>query len=156
MKRTRSDVTLAIIRFASIAVLFIALSSVAAAQTPATQSEAKENVQTGTIASTGTYGQATSVDVQTDGASPGDEANVIGASLERLSRSSCEVTLKNASEKNSYTATWEVVGLDESGRRQLFKSYTASISPKGSVTRSFGCGDYNLQVNLKSAKKTGR
>ncbi len=142
-----------------------ALSSVALAQeepevvptvaaTPApTPTEPEEKVRTGKIASTGRFGTTGGVDVDSAGASPGDEPSVVSASISRKSKTECTAKIINNGKK-SYSVSFTVLGEDQRGSRVLNRSFSGSVASKGTLERQIsGCrDDLNLSVQLNSAK----
>lgn len=113
----------------------------------------EEVVKTGTIASTGNYGFGPQAITSGSGAAPGDEPGVITAGVSRKSRDECTVTLKNASEKNGYSASYRVVEYNNTGSKVSSRYYSASLEPKGSKTQDVPCRQGNsVQVELSSAR----
>lgn len=114
----------------------------------------KEKVQTGVIANTGTTGVSGAIDVQTSGASPGDEKSAITGSVSSVSRTQCVATVSNASKNSTYAVRFEVLGRNQRGANTFSKSFSATLRPEGSVSKEFRCNpDDNLSVELKSATK---
>ena len=109
-------------------------------------------MKTGILASQVNAMRAGAVDVSTDGAAPGDEGGVIGASVSVVAKS-CVVRITNSGEK-AYSVSYELIGKDLSGSQKLTRSFSSSIGPGKSVEqKTSGCsGDLNLFVNVKSAK----
>ena len=147
--------------------LLLALHPIAAAEDEAPQKqpvkaekkdkpEVVEKVQIGTIASSGSFGQSHTTNVQTDGAAPGDEANVISGGVSRSGRDQCTATMTNTSQTNTYSVSFKVVGRNEGGSKTVEKSYSATLKPKQRITRDLRCGDANMEVVLQSAKKIGK
>ena len=162
--KTRTLFRFSALTAAAVAALLLAellCSSAAIAQDAPKKDEppkVEEKVQTGTIASTGRYGGGTTgLDINTDGATPGDEQNVISASVSQIGREECAATITNTSVTSSYSVSFKVVGRNERGVKLLDKSYSASLKPKQSVQRTMDCpADANLEVVLQSAKKTSK
>ncbi len=121
-------------------------------------SKVEEKVQTGTIASTGRFGGGvTGLDISTDGATPGDDQNVISASVSQIGRGECQATITNTSNVNSYSVSFKVVGRNERGSKLVDKSYSASLKPQQKVTRQMDCpAEANMEVVLQSARKTNK
>lgn len=117
----------------------------------------EEKVKTGIIASTSTSPGSISIDVDTSGSSPGDDINVISASISRVKKNECVVKLTNGGEK-TYSVSYAVEGVNKRGMKTLSKSFSASVAPKATKENSVsGCNeDLNLSVNLKSAKASGK
>jgi hypothetical protein len=113
----------------------------------------EEKVMTGIIASTAGQGQSGAVQVETGGASPGDDTSAISGGVSNMG-GKCSATLRNASEKNSYRVSFDVIGIDKRGRRAMRKGYSGRIAPKGDLTKTFSCKpDHTMQLKLKSAVK---
>jgi hypothetical protein len=113
----------------------------------------KENVVTGIIASTVGPGQSGAVAVETTGSSPGDEQNTITGSVSNTGGRNCSVYVMNSSEKNSYRVRFAAIGENERGSRVMRKSFSATIEPKGQVTREFSCKpDLTMKLELTSAQ----
>ena len=125
----------------------------AAAATAAATPEVEENVKPGVIASSTKTGSFAAIDVQTSGSSPGDEANVISASIAQKGGNECVAIVTNNGAK-TYSVSFQVVGTTASGSKPLNSSYSATLKPKQSVERLVSrCDkDLNLAVVLKSAK----
>ena len=117
--------------------------------------EEEENVRTGTIASTGSYGHGDqSIDSGSTGAAPGDEASVISAGVGRLSGDSCQVTVSNTSEKNGYSIGYRVIERNQSGRKVNSKYFSDSLQPKESKKREVRCNKGSrMEVELRTARK---
>ena len=128
----------------------------AAVATPApeaTPKEPEEKVRTGAIASTGRFGTTGGVDVDSAGASPGDEPSVVAASISRKNRTECIAKIINNGKK-SYSVSFTVLGEDHRGNRVINRSFSGSVASKGTLERQIsGCrDDLNLSVTLNSAK----
>lgn len=126
----------------------------AVAATPApTPKEPEEKVRTGKIASTGRFGTTGGVDVDSAGASPGDEPSVVSASIVRKSKTECTAKIINNGQK-SYSVSFTVVGEDHRGNKVLNRSFSGSVASKATLERQVtGCrDDLNLSVQLNSAK----
>ena len=119
----------------------------------ATPKEPEEKVRTGKIASTGRFGTTGGVDVDSAGASPGDEPSVVSASISRKSKTECTAKIINNGQK-SYSVSFTVLGEDHRGNRVLNRSFSGSVASKETLERQItGCrDDLNLSVQLNSAK----
>jgi hypothetical protein len=122
---------------------------------PAVQKEqVEENVRTGIIAGSTRVRDSRAFNVETGAAAPGDETSVIYASVSYVGNDRCEAKVTNNSPENAYSVSFRVIGQDRRGSEALRKSYSASLKPKESVTRSLRCKkEYSMAVVLKSAKK---
>lgn len=94
------------------------------------------------------------LDVQTGSAVPGDEMNVISGSVLYKGNDRCEAKLTNNSPENRYSVRFQVIGRpNNSDNLALKKSYSATLKPKESTTRSMRCKkEYSMAVVLKSAR----
>ncbi|HQH27288.1 MAG TPA: hypothetical protein PLP17_07825, partial [Oligoflexia bacterium] len=101
--------------------------------------------------------EKTGLDISTDGATPGDDQNVISASVSQIGRGECQATITNTSNVNSYSVSFKVVGRNERGSKLVDKSYSASLKPQQKVTRQMDCpAEANMEVVLQSARKTNK
>ena len=108
----------------------------------------------GVIASQGSFPKNKSVNVAGDSA-PGDAPSPVMARVVRKSAEQCEAVLTNSSKESGYSVSFEVVGTDGRGNVSLRRSFSASIAPGASTSRSVACRkDLNLEVVLKSGKKS--
>jgi hypothetical protein len=130
-----------------------AIDSAYAEEAKKKKEEEKEVVKTGIIASQVNAGLSQSVDVSTDGSTPGDESGVIAANVSVLDRNTCVVRVINNGKK-SYSVSYELIGKDLAGSKKFTRFYSSSIQPGKSVEqRASGCGGkLNLFVDIKSAK----
>lgn len=121
---------------------------------PADAKAKEEPIATGVIANSGSVPTGSAVDVNTQGATPGDEASVIQGSVSQASRGKCSATVTNGSEENTYSVRYRVVGTDERGNSALKKSFSAVLKPSQSQTREVSCKpEYRMQIVLLSATK---
>jgi hypothetical protein len=113
----------------------------------------EEVIKTGTIASTGNYGFGPQA-IGSGAGAPGDEPNVISASVSRASKDDCSVTFKNTSKDNGYSASFRVLEFDASGRKVNSKYMSASLGKGESKTQTVPCRTGNsVQVELVRASK---
>lgn len=115
--------------------------------------EPEEKVHTGTIASSGRFGTTGGVDVDSSGASPGDEVSVVSASIVRKSKNECVAKLNNNGKK-TYSVSFTVIGEDRRGNKVISRTFSGSVAPKGTLERQVNScrEDLNLSVQLNSAK----
>lgn len=120
---------------------------------PVKEKEKEEVVKTGVIASSTKTGSFAAIDVETSGASPGDEASVISASIVRGRDNECVARVTNGGAK-TYSVSFAVVGTTQSGSKPLNNTYSATLKPKAVVERTVNrcAADLNLAVVLKSAR----
>lgn len=96
---------------------------------------------------------STSGDVSLDeGAAP----NVISASLQPSGSGSCSLTVRNSSDKSSYSLRMSVVGYSGKVPRKAGSKYVSMrVGPGKSVQKSITCrDDYGYQVVLRSGKRS--
>ena len=111
----------------------------------------------GVIASVGGGGSGpTAVSADTGGAAPGDEATAISASIKPGKGGKCEAIVSNTSETDTYSVSFAVQSFDKkSGKAGSSQSYSASLAPKKSVSRSVTCQKNDgLQIKLKKGIRT--
>ena len=120
---------------------------------PDKKEEKPEVIKTGVIASSTKTGSFAAIDVETAGASPGDEASVIAASVLRPKRDQCIAKVINNGSK-PYSVNFSVEGVNARGAKVVNTSYSATIPAKGSIERQIArCdSDLNIGINLRSAK----
>lgn len=115
------------------------------------------DLQPGVVASYGRTAQNTAIDVETSGAAPGDEASPVVGGIKRLGGDDCEVFLKNNSKKAGYSVSFAVEAFDRDGSRQSRRTYSASLSPSGSTSRSVRCPEgQSMQVVISSGRALKR
>jgi|GEM_PF-3655642 len=118
------------------------------------QEKAKEDLvlRPGVIASKGVINGAGSTDYAVETGMTGDKASSVQAGIVE-SGGKCRLSLKNISEKNSFSLSYEVIGKDDKGRVIFKRPQSSSLKPKESTTSSFSCGSgLNYQVLLKSGQ----
>lgn len=122
------------------------------------EEEKVENVNTGLIAGSGSFATSGSLDVQTSGSAPGDEASVITGGVTFGKGGTCEVSISNSSEKNAYAVNYRVVGTPQIGASsKTLKSLSARLSPGETVSRKVNCAGYTaVGLDLRSSKKIER
>lgn len=108
----------------------------------------------GTIASTGSQPGNAALSVSSGGAVPGDELMPVAASISRKGREACEVKVTNNHEKNTYSLNFAVEGTDARGSVASKTTFSATVKPKQSITKSMTCREgLNMRVTLRSGKK---
>lgn len=146
--------------------MFALCSPVAAQEATGTPTESsgekveakeKENtdvIRTGVIANSGEYASGNAVNVDTQGAAPGDESSTIQGSVSQVGRGLCKATVTNSSEENTYHVRFRVVGTSENGVAAVKKTFSATLKPSETENRELKCKDnYRMQVVLLSARK---
>lgn len=118
--------------------------------TAAAPAEDDGKLQPGVIASFGNFPKRTAVNTSGN-TTPGEKVSPVLARVVRKGAEQCEVVLTNSSKTDSYSVSFEVVGKGPKGDVAMRKSFSASIGPAGSTSRSVGCRkDLNMEVILKS------
>jgi hypothetical protein len=131
---------------------------VSAEENAADESKAEDTkfdvLKPGVVASFGRASKHAAVDSLATGSVPGDEAMPVTASVAKVKSGKCEVKLSNSDEKNSYSVSYVVEGINSKGDTVMKRSYSATLDPKKTVTNALSCrDDLNLQVVLRSGKK---
>lgn len=113
----------------------------------------KETVKTGVIATNTRTKDFAAIDVQTSGAAPGDDVSVISGSVLRPKRGQCVGKVINNGNK-TYSVGFSVVGVNNEGRKEMERFFSATLKPKASAERLVtSCDDgLNVSVVLKSAR----
>jgi len=112
----------------------------------------KERAPSGAIASWGNFSMGAAVDVDAGEAAPGDEASVIVGSLSFEKSNRCIARLKNSSECNSYSLSYQVKE-NNNGRLNTKTSGSVSLTPGSEKSFPFACNmKYNYRLEISSAK----
>jgi len=115
--------------------------------------EVKETVKTGVIATNTRTKDFAAVNVETSGAAPGDDVSVISGSVLREKRGQCVGKVINNGNK-TYSVGFAVIGVNKDGRKEMERSFSATLKPKASAERLVTTcdDDLNVSIVLKSAR----
>ncbi len=159
--KTFHALSLLLLLFAFVSPVAAQVKQESGADAPAEKQEEakkeKENtdvIRTGVIANSGEYASGNAVNVDTQGAAPGDESSTIQGSVSQVGRGMCKATVTNSSEENTYHVRFRVVGTSENGVAAVKKTFSATLKPSETENRELKCKDnYRMQVVLLSARK---
>lgn len=115
--------------------------------------KAEEKVQLGMIASFGNFRKYASRGADTGAFETDGSPSPIGAAISRKG-SDCSIRVTNKSEENTYALRFVVEGQDMDGVKKFSKSFSTTVAPGSSESRSVSCApDWNMAVILKSGRK---
>lgn len=120
------------------------------------ESEVKEEFRKGVIASNiSTTRQGVAVNAVSSTSAAGDDGlGPIGGSVSKIKRGRCSAVVVNKSPVNSYSVSYAVEGVDNSGRRVFRNTYTSRLSSGQSATKEFSCNDgLSFQVVITGGRK---
>ncbi|MBL7662041.1 hypothetical protein JNK13_04730 [bacterium] len=128
----------------------------ATAETADKKDEKKDElkVQPGVVAGMGTISSKGGVFNALTPDAPGEEPGAITGGIS-VQKGRCVATLSNADKDNAFSVRYAVEGFDKSGKRSFRQTYSATIKPGASVSRTVGACDKsaNVQVVVESGKK---
>ena len=130
-----------------------------AAKTPAAEEEEDDEakvLQRGVVASFGSHKGAASINANTATEAAGDnmEESPVRGSVRRVGSGRCEATLTSSAEKAVYSVSFAVVGTTQSGTRALRRTYSATIRPGKSTTKTLSCRKgLNMALLINSGRR---
>jgi hypothetical protein len=109
----------------------------------------------GVVASFGSFPKNTAVGVSEPVADISSAAtSPILASVSRKGGEECEAVLRNQDKDHSYSVHFEVKGISPNGSTAVRRTFSATISPSSSTSRTLACRkDLNMQVVLTGGKR---
>lgn len=114
-----------------------------------------DELQAGVVASFGKFSKTAAISTSGDTEVSGG-ASVISGSVTRKGKKDCVAKLISNTKDSSYSVRYRVRGFSMDGKMKMDKSYTATVRPGETVTRTLRCKPkLNMQVVISSGRKLG-
>lgn len=114
----------------------------------------KEKIIPGIIASYGQMKGSAAVGTSSTGVEGEKAKSPISARISQGEDGVCQITVRNTSEKKSYSVRIKAVSTDEEGSSLGKKSFSSKLKPSASVDKKIKCSKSGgVQVSLKSGKE---